>query len=50
MILYYFRDMTVKGDGVFAIDVFVEGVLIAKGEGDSPVTAEGDAMEDFVER
>ena len=39
-----------KDGGLFAIDIFVEGVLIAKGEGDSPFTAEEDAMVDFVER
>ena len=28
----------------------MEGVLIAKGEGESPFAAEEDAIEDFVER
>ena len=39
-----------KGDGGFEVDIFVSEVLIAKGEGDSPISAERDALEDFVER
>ena len=38
------------GDGNFKVAVLVEGVLIAKGEGNAPSVAEEDAMEDFVER
>ena len=45
-----YRDLTVRGDGRFVVDIYVEDVLIAKGEGITLAIAEEDAMEDFVER
>ena len=39
-----------RGDGSFAVDIFVEDVLIAKGEGLTPSAAEEDAVDDFIER
>ena len=47
---YKFRDSKLTGDGNFKIDILVEGILIAKGEGKTPIVAQEDAMEDFVER
>ena len=50
MKLYAFRGSKLTVDGNFKVDILVEGILIAKGEGKTPVVAQEDAMEDFVER
>merc|ERR1711962_1425767 len=44
------RDAKLTDDGNFKVDILVEGVLIARGEGKTPIVAQEDAMEDFVER
>ena len=37
-------------DGNFKVGILVEGVLIARGEGKTPIVAQEAAMQDFVDR